>query len=113
MALNVSLEMTLTGIAKMTLVGEIDSSTAPIFKTEVEKAVAQNAKRLVLLLQDLDYMSSAGLRVLVFARQKMGTAVDIYAIGVQEQVMEPITMTGLHRSLIFLNDYDATRIENL
>ena len=113
MAFDASLEMTDTGIAKITLVGELDGSVALDFKKEIENAVAQNAKRLVLLMQDLEYMSSAGLRVLVFTKQKMGRDVDVYVVGVQEQVMEPIKMTGLHYSLVILDEYDAAQIENL
>ena len=113
MAFNISLAMTDKGIAKITLSGDLDGRVAPEFKTEIENAATQNAKRLVLLMEDLEYMSSAGLRVLVFAKQKMGSAVDIYMVGVQETVMEPIKMTGLDRSVILLEEYDATQIENL
>jgi anti-anti-sigma factor len=112
MAFKASLEITSKGIAKITLVGELDGSVAPEFKAKIEDAVAQKAKRLVLLLQDLEYMSSAGLRVLVFAKQKMGSEVDIYVVGAQEQVIEPITMTGLQHSLVIVDKYDA-KIEKL
>lgn len=113
MAFNVTLEMTDKGIAKITLSGELDASVAPAFRTEIENAAAQQAKRLVLLMQDLEYMASAGLRVLVFAKQKMGADVDIYVIGAQELVMETIQMTGFHYSVIALDEYDAAEIENI
>jgi anti-anti-sigma factor len=113
MAFNVSLEMTGKGIAKIALAGELDGSVAPVFRAEIEKVAAQNIRCLVLLMKDLEYMSSAGLRVLVFARQKMGAGVDIYAIGVRDEVLETIMMTGLHHSIVLLDDYDAARIENI
>jgi anti-anti-sigma factor len=113
MAFNVTLEMTDKGIAKITLFGELDASVAPAFRTEIENAAAQQAKRLVLLMQGLEYMASAGLRVLIFAKQKMGGDVDIYVIGAQDLVMETIQMTGFHHSVIALDEYDGAEIENI
>lgn len=113
MAFNVNLQMTDTGIARITLAGELDASVAPAFRTEIENAAAQQTKRLVLLMQDLDYMSSAGLRTLVFAKQKMPAGVDIYVVGAQESVMETIQMTGFSHCVVVLDQYDAARIESL
>ncbi len=112
MAFEATLEMANT-IAKITLTGELDGSVAQDFKAKVEAAAGQEAKRLVLMMKELEYMSSAGLRVLIFAKQKMGSGVDIYMVGVQELVMEPIKMTGIDRSVILLDEYDAAQIENL
>jgi anti-sigma B factor antagonist len=102
-----------SGIAKITLSGELDGSMAPVFQKEVEKAASQQAKRLVLMLSDLDYISSAGLRVLVFAKQKMGRGVDIYVVGAQQQIKDTLQMTGFDRSIIALETYDVSTIENL
>ncbi len=113
MAFNVTLVMTDNGIAKITLSGELDASVVSDFRTEIENADAQQARRLVLLMQDLEYMASAGLRALVFAKQKMGADVDIYVVGAQEPVMETIVMTGFHHSIIALDEYDADAIENI
>lgn len=100
-------------VAKITLSGELDAGTAPTFKTEVEKAAAEKAKRLVLVMKDLQYMASAGLRVLIFAKQKMGSAVDLYLIGPQPLVAETIQMTGFDHSVIILDEYRAAEIENV
>jgi anti-anti-sigma factor len=105
MAFNATLEMS-GNIAKITLSGELDASVAPAFRAEIERGAEQQPKHLVLLLQDLDYIASAGLRVLIFAKQKMGAEVDIYAIAPQEQVLETLEMTGLHHSLQILDAYD-------
>jgi len=111
MSFQASLEMTDSGVAKITLVGALDSSVAPDFRAQVECAAEQNATCLVLLMQDLEYMSSAGLRMLIFAKQKMGRDVDIYVVGAQETVLETITMTGFHHSVILLDEYDPSAIE--
>jgi anti-anti-sigma factor len=110
MAFNATLEMT-GNTAKISLSGELDATAAPTFKQEIEKAAAEQAKRLVLLVQNLEYIASAGIRVLVMAKQKMGADVDIYVIAPQDQVMETIEMTGLHHSLHILDEYDVNKIE--
>ncbi len=112
MAFTATLETT-NNIGKIKLAGELDASTAPIFKAEIEKAAVENVKRLVLLMEDLDYMASAGLRVLIFAKQKMGAKADIYVVGAQETVLDTLKKTGYDQSVIVLEQYDATQIENV
>ncbi len=86
-------------IAKITLSGELDASTAPIFKEEVESIAGQDISKLVLLTEDLEYMSSAGLRVLIFSKQKMGADVQIYVVSPQEMVLDTLEKTGFHQSV--------------
>lgn len=92
-------------IAEITLIGELDASTAPLFKQQVEKALNENIQRLVLIMQDLEYMASAGLRVLIFAKQKLGAAVEIYLIQPQAMVRDTVEKTGFHHSVIIADRY--------
>ena len=112
MAFSVSLEMTEKKVAKITLAGELDASVAVQFKAQVEEAAQQGAKRLVLLMRDLEYVASAGIRVLIFAKQKMKD-VDIFVVEPQEQIKETLEMTGLQYSVEMLDSYDAAKIENI
>ena len=98
-------------IAKIALSGSLDASTAPVFKAEVEKAAAQGVKSLVLLMQDLNYMASAGLRVLIYTKQKMGVDATIYIVGAQEMVRDTLEKTGYDQSVVMLDEYDAAQIE--
>lgn len=106
MAFNVTLE-TIDDVAKITLSGELDRKVAPLFQEQVEKAAGQDLKKLVLMMQDLEYMASAGLRVLVLAKQKMGKDVDIYIVGAQEMVVDTIEKTGFDQSVIMLDEYSV------
>jgi anti-sigma B factor antagonist len=91
----------------ITLDGELDRTSAPTFQKSVEEAAAAQVKRLVLRMEGLSYMASAGLRVLVFAKQKMGAGVDIYMVGVTEEVAETIKATGFHNSVHMVETYDS------
>ncbi len=105
MAFSSNLEMQ-NGVARITLAGEMDASVAPQFRADVDKAAQQGPSRLVLLMQDLDYMSSAGLRALIAAKQRMGSGVDIYVVGAQETILETLQLTGFHNSVIIVDSYD-------
>jgi anti-anti-sigma factor len=113
MAFECTLEMTANGVAKVTLSGELDASVAQDFRDKVDQAASQKAKRLVLVMTDLEYMASAGLRSLIFAKQKMGTGVDIYVVAAQEPIVDTLTMTGFHHSVIMVEQYDAATLENI
>src|SRR5207248_6345636 len=95
----------------ITLVGELDAASAPQFRADIESAVAQGAKKLALEMADLTYMASAGLRALVFAKQKMGAQSDIYVIAAHPSVKETLELTGFASSVIELDRYDAATIE--
>jgi anti-anti-sigma factor len=99
------------GVAKITLSGELDAASAPAFKAEVEKVIAERPRRLALLVDQLEYVASAGLRVLIFAKQKLGGDVDIFVVGAQPAVAETLRLTGFNYSVIMLDEYDAAQIE--
>jgi anti-anti-sigma factor len=91
------------GDAIMTLTGELDAAAAPAFRDQIEQlASGPDVNRLVLRLQGLDYMASAGLRALVFAKQKLGAAVELVLVGTQPTVAETIELTGFHHSVTML-----------
>jgi anti-anti-sigma factor len=91
--------------AEITLAGDLDASTAPLFQAELEKAAALKPKRLILQLRDLAFMASAGIRMLLFAKQKMGPRVDVYVIAPQEPILETLRRTGFVHSVIVQNEY--------
>lgn len=103
MAFTADLEI-IDHIAKITLSGELDASTAPTLKEKVEEAAKHDVQKLVLVMEDLEYMASAGLRVLIFSKQKMGNNVDIYVVRPQEMVKDTIEKTGFHHSVSIVDE---------
>mgnify|MGYP003305876562 CR=1 FL=1 len=77
----------------MKIEGRIDTITAP----ELEKAINDEGdalKNLVLDFSGVDYISSAGLRVLLAAQKKMNAQGHMELMGVSDAVMDIFDMTG-------------------
>jgi anti-anti-sigma factor len=87
------------------LAGELDAAVAPQLRETIEKVAEAKPKRLVFLMSELEFMASAGLRVLIFARQKMGAGVSLYVIGSHDPVLHTLTMSGFHHSVILQDTY--------
>jgi anti-anti-sigma factor len=85
--------------ATIELVGELDSAAAPKLHWAIEEAMRSDVSRLELLAGELTYLSSAGLRALLFARQKMGTEGSVLLLGAPEVVTRTIRLAGLERSI--------------
>jgi len=94
--------------AIITLSGELDSSVQQVFREQIEKAAADRPQRMVLIMKDLEYMSSAGLRALIYAKQKVGSEGDIYIVGAPQGVLETLEMTGFAPSVIIQDTYDVS-----
>ena len=75
------------------LVGRLDTTTAPVLDKTINEDVA-DTQDLVLDLNGLEYISSAGLRVLLSAQKKMQKNGSMKVINVCEAVMEVFEMTG-------------------
>ncbi|MFI6470483.1 STAS domain-containing protein [Streptomyces sp. NPDC050516] len=86
-------------IATIVLTGELDASTAPRFHDLIDDAAGSGAGRLEIRAEQLGYLSSAGLRSLVFARQKMGDDVRIALVGAAEPVSRTIRLAGFDHSI--------------
>lgn len=90
--MNINIENT-NGSTVMTLSGRLDTTTAP----ELEKAInagSEALKSLVLDFKGVDYISSAGLRVLLTAQKKMNVQGHMELTNVSEAVMDIFEMTG-------------------
>ena len=81
------------------LVGRLDTTTAPALDKTVNDDIV-GTKNLVLDLKGLEYISSAGLRVILGAQKKMQKIGSMKVINVCEAVMEVFEMTGFADILV-------------
>jgi anti-sigma B factor antagonist len=73
--------------------GRLDTITAPALEKSIGESIG-SADALILDLKGLEYISSAGLRVLLGAQKKMQKVGTMKLVGVCEEVMEVLEMTG-------------------
>lgn len=75
------------------LEGRLDTSTAPNLEEELGKSIA-DVEELVLDFNKLEYISSAGLRVLLATQKTMSKQGSLTLTGVNDEVMEVFEITG-------------------
>ena len=74
------------------LEGRLDSFTAPELDAVIDKEV-NDIDELVLDLENLEYISSAGLRVVLKAQKMLGAG-KMTVVHVNEVIMEVFDITG-------------------
>ena len=96
--MNINIEKK-NGATVLKIEGRLDTTTAP----ELEKAInneGEALKNLVLDFKGVDYISSAGLRVLLTAQKKMNVQGQMELNNVSEAVMDIFEMTGFADILV-------------
>jgi anti-sigma B factor antagonist len=81
------------------IVGRLDTTTAPALDKIINEELG-NVKNLVFDFKGLEYISSAGLRVLLGAQKKWQKIGSMKVINVCEEVMEVFEITGFADILV-------------
>jgi anti-anti-sigma factor len=77
----------------LVLAGRLDTSTASQLEAELKVSI-DNIKTLILDLKDIEYVSSAGLRVILSAQKVMSKQGKMIIRNINESVMEVFEITG-------------------
>jgi anti-sigma B factor antagonist len=78
---------------EVALLGRLDTNTSPQLDTALSEALP-GVTELVFDFSALDYISSAGLRVLLSAQKKMNKQGEMKVTHAKESVMEIFEVTG-------------------
>ena len=73
--------------------GRLDTQTAPELENELD-AVLPGLKELTFDMTSLEYVSSAGLRVILKAQKAMNAQGSMKLTGVNDSIMEVFDITG-------------------
>ncbi|MCI8523212.1 MAG: STAS domain-containing protein [Lachnospiraceae bacterium] len=77
----------------LALEGRLDTNTAPELENTIKGAI-EGVEELTIDMADLDYLSSAGLRVLLGAQKIMNKQGSMRVIHVNDTIMEIFEVTG-------------------
>ncbi len=89
-----TIEKTLNGTElTINLIGRFDTTTAPQLEAELKQNIS-GVEKLVLNFAALEYLSSAGLRVLLAAQKVMNKQGEMIIRNVNETIAEIFEVTG-------------------
>lgn len=80
-------------VLTLALDGRLDTNTAPDLETEL-KASLDGVETLIMDMDTLAYLSSAGLRVILVAQKQMNKQGKMIVRNVNDMVMEVFEVTG-------------------
>jgi anti-sigma B factor antagonist len=94
----VTLSVSTTGAAaRVSAVGEIDSSSAPQLREQLEEVLDGDVAELTVDLDGVTFLDSAGLCVLAAAhRRAAGQGVRLRVLASHRAVIRPLQITGLY-----------------
>ena len=84
---------------------KLDFSNASDLIEELKTLVGKGVKRIDFHCADLEYISSAGIRAMVFVKQKIdkNVEVDVYLHNVRQVVKEVFVLSGLEDYFEFVD----------
>ena len=92
------------------LSGRIDATTAPGMEEELFFAIEEGTRAMIIDLDAVEYMSSAGLRVLLSVLKKMrSVGGEVRLSSLQPHVREVFEMTGFSRLFTICADIEERR----
>jgi len=88
------------------LEGDVDTKTAPALLQALTEIEISGITDLRIEMFAVGFLSSAGLRALVFAKQKMPHESKLVLIGAAESIGDVIQKTGLTQAVMLVNSHD-------
>jgi anti-sigma B factor antagonist len=90
------------------LQGRLDTNTSEPFEQRMMAIIDAGNKRVVVDLTDLDYISSAGLRVLLMGAKRLKNEEGRLALcGLKDHIREVFEVSGFLKILTVVEDADA------
>jgi anti-anti-sigma factor len=95
------------GFHLLCLQGDIDTKTAPALFEALTQLELMTIVDLRIDMISVGFLSSAGLRALLFAKQKMPNESRLILVGANQEIIDVITKTGLTEAVMLVSTHDA------
>lgn len=83
------------GIVTLAVEGRLDSNTSEAFEQQLMGKIDTGSRKIIIEFSALDYISSAGLRVLLMAAKRLKAEAGSFALcGLQEHIREVFEISG-------------------
>jgi anti-anti-sigma factor len=95
-------------VAMVSLIGALNTETAPAFEARLQEVVAQGLQVTILDMKELDYISSAGLRVIFKAAKQVKSAGHRLAAANRKPHIDKVfeILKALPDMAVFANDQE-------
>ena len=103
----------MNGVEIFSVKGSLDSNTSTELETRIYAALGNGQRKLILNLEDLDYISSAGIRVMLKTTKDLKNMEgNIVLCTLQDYVREVFDIAGFDGYLNIENNLETAKLKN-
>lgn len=100
------------GVTIVAIKGRMDAVTTPVIEGKLSQIIDGGEKKLLVHLQELEYISSAGLRALLAAAKRMkGEQGDIAFTNIVGHVKEVFEISGFYSIFKVFDSTEAALVQ--
>ena len=107
MPLKINISAAKYNAKRISITGSLDSNTAPELQQSIDTEVNSSVKTIVFDFKDLDFLSSAGLRVIFKTKKQMdSTGGKFIMVNLQPQIIKVFEIIKALDGMIVFKDQD-------
>ena len=101
--MNNDFKVSLNGTSLLIELGRsLNTANAPILQEQLTKYVGQDIEKIVFDASELLTLSSSGLRVVYFSKQRLGNKPEIIFVNCAKEIYNTLKMIGLASAIKFV-----------
>lgn len=83
---------------------ELSTANSASYQDELSKYCGQDIRKVVFDATELVFISSSGIRVLLFAQNRLGNNPEIVFLNCAKEIFETLELTGITNFFTFIDD---------